>query len=253
KADEIISTLKRVLELILRKSRVTISFTGDEDSMMNIENNIDEFLKQLSTEEPGADAEYEISVKNEGFKTASQVQYVAAAGDFVKAGYEYDAALNVLQVIFSYGYLWENVRVKGGAYGAMCTFSRSGVSYMTSYRDPNLMETYEVYRNAYKYVEEFDCDVRDMTKYLIGTIAKLDAPMTPSAEGSYSFLCYMAGVTDEMLQQERDTILSTNPEKIRALAPIVKSITDSEIICAIGGEDKLEANKDNFKKILSIF
>ena len=254
KAEELAKKLSAVLDFILEKSRLTISYTGDFDSLKKIEKDIDGFVDILSNHKTcHGDADYELSVKNEGFKTTSQVQYVAIAGDFVKAGYEYDAALNVLQVIFSYGYLWENVRVKGGAYGAMCTFARSGISYMTSYRDPNLMETYDVYKNAYQYVETFNPDERDMTKYLIGAIAKLDAPMTPSAEGSYCFLCYMAGVTDEMIQQERDQILATNPEKIRSLAPIIKSVTDSGIICAIGGEDKIEENRENFENILSIF
>ncbi len=253
KSSEITAKLKSVLDFILRKSRVTISFTGDEEALMKIEEATEAFMAELSDADMGKEAEYEMSVKNEGFKTASQVQYVAAAGDFSKSGYEYNAALNVLQVIFSYGYLWENVRVKGGAYGAMCAFTRSGMSYMTSYRDPNLMETYEIYKNAYQYVENFDADVRDMTKYLIGAIAKTDAPMTPSAEGSFSFMCYIAKITDDMLQQERDQILATNPEKIRELAPIIKAITDSGIICAIGGEDKIEAEKDCFKEIRSIF
>lgn len=254
KLEELTKKLGAVLDFILEKSRLTISYTGDIDSLIKEERNIERFVSILSDNANICeDADYELSVKNEGFKTTSQVQYVAVAGDFVKAGYEYDAALNVLQVIFSYGYLWENIRVKGGAYGAMCTFARSGISYMTSYRDPNLMETYDVYKNAYQYVETFNADERDMTKYLIGAIAKLDAPMTPSAEGSYCFLCYMAGVTDDMLQQERDQILAANPAKIRSLAPIIKAVTDSGIICAIGGEDKIEENRESFDNILSIF
>lgn len=112
-------------------------------------------------------------IKNEGFKAASQVQYVSLAGDYREKGFEYTGALEVLQVIFSYGYLWENIRVKGGAYGAMCSFSRSGMSYFTSYRDPNLMETYQIYQKAADYVAAFDADERDMTKYLIGAIAKI--------------------------------------------------------------------------------
>jgi hypothetical protein len=115
------------------------------------------------------------------------------------------------------------------------------------------METYDIYKDSYKYVESFNCDERDMTKYLIGAIAKLDSPLTPSAEGSYSFLCYLAGITDEMNQQERDEILSTTPDKIRELAPLIKSITDSGIICAIGGEERIEASKDSFDNILSEF
>lgn len=253
KSDEIVAMLIKTLEFILNKNRLVVSYTGDEASQKTLAKSIISFEERLSDNAIGSDADYKPVIKNEGFKTSSQVQYVATAGDFVSAGYEYDPALNVLQVIFSYGYLWENVRVKGGAYGAMCTFARSGISYMTSYRDPNLTETYEVYKNSYKYVEQFDACERDMVKYIIGAIAKLDTPMTPSAEGSYSFICYMAGITDEMIQEERDGILNVNPSKIRELAPIIKAVTDSGIICAIGGFDKIDANKDLFDNVLSIF
>lgn len=254
KAEEITEKLTLTLAEILRKGALTISYTGDNDVKEILGNEIEAFGRKLSTRPAHTDVQtVSLSVKNEGYKTASQVQYVALAGDFKKAGYEYTGALNVLQVIFSYGYLWENVRVKGGAYGAMCAFHKSGISYLTSYRDPKLMETYEIYKNAYKYVEAFQADERDMTKYLIGTIAKLDAPLTPSAEGAFSFLCYLAGTTDEMLQTERDQILATNVETIRGLAPIVKAVTDTDVICAIGGEEKIEAEKEHFKEVLSIF
>ena len=254
RSDEIVEKLNAALSEITRKGALKISYTGDNDAVGEYADVIEHFIG-MNQEGPVAanGAKAPLSIKNEGFKTASQVQYVAVAGDFEAAGYKYTGALSVLQVIFSYDYLWINVRVKGGAYGCMCSFTKNGYSYMTSYRDPNLMETYEIYKNAYKYVADFDCSDRDMTKYLIGAIAKLDAPMTPSAAGSYSFLCYLAGITDEMRQQERDEILSCDKYRIRELAPIVQSITDSGIICAVGGEDKIEAAKEHFDHILSEF
>lgn len=254
KSNKIVENLKTALAEILRKGALTISYTGDNDVVKEYADIIEHFIRLTSTRPARKDVERApLSIKNEGFKTASQVQYVAVAGDFEAAGYKYTGALNVLQIIFAYDYLWLNVRVKGGAYGCMCSFTKSGYSYMTSYRDPKLMETYDIYKNAYKYVENFDCNDRDMTKYLIGAIAKIDSPMTPSAEGSYSLLCYLSGITDEMRQQDRDEILSCNKMTIRELAPVVKSITDSGIICAIGGEDMIEAAKDNFYNILSEF
>ena len=251
KADELIEKFKAVLAEVLKKDRLIISYTGDKD-ISCLKDSITGFIGSISTE-PSCDrtGDIETEIRNEGFKTASQVQYVALAGDFSKAGLTYTGALNVLQVIFSYDYLWINVRVKGGAYGSMCSFGRSGMSYLTSYRDPNLMSTYEIYKEAYKYVERFDADERDLTKYIIGAIAKLDAPMTPDSEGTFSFICYIAGLTDEMLQKERDEVLSVTNEKIRALAPYVKAVTDSGIICAIGGEDKIQEAGENFSNIVT--
>ena len=190
--------------------------------------------------------------KNEGIKSASQVQYVAAAGNFLKAGLQYNGALTVLSTIFSYDYLWLNVRVKGGAYGCMCSFSRSGNAYFTSYRDPNLMETYEVYKKAPEYVAAFDCEDRDMTKYIIGAISKMDAPLTPSAEGNFSLVGGLMGITDEDLQKERDQVLGCKTEDIRALAPYVQAVIDADTICVIGNEGKVEKVKENFEEVWTL-
>ena len=156
-------------------------------------------------------------------------------------------------MIFSYDYLWINVRVKGGAYGAMCDFGRSGYAYLTSYRDPNLMDTYKIYKEAYKYVESFDQSDRDMLKYIIGAIAKMDTPFTPSSYGTFSFSCYLTGITDEMLQKERDEVLSTTQDTIRSLAGIVKAVTDSDIITAVGDEKLIEEAKENFGTVENLY
>ncbi len=251
--EGLVAGMKESLAEALRKGNLTISYTGD-NNIVEYSDSINHFIKKLSTR-PEHDTVQEVVLeeKNEGFKTASKVQYVATAGNYMKAGYNYTGAINVMQVIFSYDYLWQQVRVKGGAYGSMCSFSRFGDSYFTSYRDPNLMETYTVYQGAPAYLENFEADDRDMLKYIIGAVSKLDMPLNPSDEGNYSWVAYKLGLTEEDLQRERDELLATNVESIRALAPLVESIIGTGIICAIGDEVKLDNNKDNFKKVVSIF
>ncbi len=252
--ESLCESLKEVLRLMIRKENLIISYTSDKDPVERLKDIIPEFTSFLSEEgkREGANS-LELSIKNEGFKTASKVQYVATAGNYIEKGYKYTGALNVLQMIFSYDYLWINVRVKGGAYGAMCDFGRSGYAYLTSYRDPNLMETYKIYKEAYKYVETFDQSDRDMLKYIIGAIAKMDTPFTPSSYGTFSFSCYLTGITDEMLQQERDEVLSCTKEDIRALSGIIKAITDSDIITAVGDEKLIEEAKDNFGSVENLY
>lgn len=246
--------LNEALSELLRRGALVISYTGSRKPEEALLEAVTSLSRKLSSR-----AAYEnpkkvpLSVKNEGFQTEAQVQYVATAGNFREKGFAYTGALNVLQVIFSYDYLWLNVRVKGGAYGCMCAFSRSGLSYFTSYRDPKLLETWDIYQRASDYVENFDADDRDMTKYIIGAVSKLDAPLTPSAEGSFSFLCYMLGITDEDIQKERDEVLATDQEKIRQLAPYISAITDSRIICAIGNEGRITESKDAFKMVQSLY
>jgi Zn-dependent M16 (insulinase) family peptidase len=190
---------------------------------------------------------------NEGFKTAMQVQYVARTGNFLKAGYEYTGALKVLKTILSYDYLWNNIRVKGGAYGCMCGFSGvDGDAYFTSYRDPNLRETNNIYEKTADYVKNFTAEERDVTKYIIGTFSTLDTPLTPQSRGKRSLSMYLAGISEADLQKERDEVLNVTIEDIRALHKIVKAIFDAGNICVIGNEGKIAENKDLFKEVKSL-
>ena len=186
---------------------------------------------------------------NEGLKTSAQVNYVARCGNFRNQGYDYTGALKILQVILSYDYLWLNLRVKGGAYGCMSGFGRSGEGYLVSYRDPNIKETNAVYEGIPAYLEQFDPDERDMTKYIIGTISNLDAPLTPSVRGSRELSAYLSGVTEEMLQKERDQVLDAQKEDIRALADLIRAILETGSLCVVGNEDKIEANRGMFGRV----
>lgn len=252
--EELASDLKSILGEVLRRGGLTISYTGDKNPKDIMGASVTELSKRLSTRARFDNPKViKPQVLNEGFQTASQVQYVATAGNYKERGLEFKGDLYVLQSIFSYEYLWLNVRVKGGAYGCMCAFARSGNAYFTSYRDPNLMETYNIYKNAPEYVRTFDAEERDMTKYVIGAISRLDAPLSPSAEGAFSFAAYLMGITDADLQRERDQVLAANASSIRGLAPYVEAAVDGGLICAIGNEDKILAAKDNFKVVESVF
>ncbi len=250
KYDEICEKLQAALHAVAKSQNLMISYTGMDDIHDTLDKALLSLKKYMNEDTTDIEEqEFDIVVKNEGFKTASKVQYVSQAGRFLKDGEEYNAALNVLQVIFSYDYLWNNVRVKNGAYGCMCGFSRIGDGYFTSYRDPNLKKTYEVYKNAPEYVKNFEASDRDMLKYIIGAIAKLDTPMTPSAEGAFSFACYLSGMSEQMLQQDRDEILSTDVTRIRELAPYIEAILSYDCIAALGDEDVIEKEADVFKEL----
>ena len=152
----------------------------------------------------------------------------------------------MLQIIFSYDYLWINVRVKGGAYGAMCDFTRDGIAFLTSYRDPNLTETLEIYKHAEDYVREFDCSDRDMLKYIIGTISKIDTPMNPATEGLVSFYAYLNGRTDADRQKSRDEVLAVDQTVIRGLAPYLAGMARENAIAVVGSKSKVEGAGDVF-------
>ena len=191
--------------------------------------------------------------KNEGFLSASQVQYVCRAGNFIRRGLPYTGALRVLKVLMSYEYLWQEVRVKGGAYGCMCSFGKSGDSYFVSYRVPNLKGTVEVFEKAADFVERFDGDDRTMTQYVIGAVSEMDTPLNPAAKGLRSMSAYLTNQTLADLQKERDEVLSAAQEDIRALAAHIRAFLQDDCLCVVGNEEKLQEEKDLFLQLESLY
>lgn len=187
--------------------------------------------------------------KNEGFKTSGKVQYVAKAGNYIDENHPYKGTLKILRVIMGYDYLWNNVRVMGGAYGCFSTFTRFGDSFFVSYRDPNLKNTLDIFDKASEYFKEFVADERTMTKYIIGTIADLDTPLSPSSKGSRSLSAYMNNMSEELLQKERDEILGANQEDVRELASYLSNIINNSYICVVGGEEAVNSEKSLFDNI----
>ena len=150
-----------------------------EGGLKGLSEEIEKFVPDLITSELREEGfTLKAEKKNEGFMTAGQVQYVCRAGNFADKGLPYTGALKVLKVMMGYDYLWNQVRVKGGAYGCMCGFYKNGDGYFVSYRDPNLQKTIEVYENAAQYIKNAKLDERMLTQFIIGAISELDTPMT---------------------------------------------------------------------------
>ena len=242
--------LTNLTKKLFRSDRMMISFTASKAGLSGMETMIEGMKKRLFEEETKeTPCILHCEKKNEGFKTASKVQYVARAGNFIDQGVPYHGALQILKVILSYDYLWQNVRVIGGAYGCMTNFNRIGEGYFVSYRDPNLKRTMDVYEGVVDYLENFTVTDRDMTKYIIGTMSNIDQPMTPAIKGERSMNLYMNRVSEEMIQKERCQILEAQQEDIRKLAPVVEAVLRADQICVIGGEEKIEEDRELFQNI----
>ncbi len=254
KKNELKKTLQALCDKIFRKENLMFDFTGSKesfDTFCSLAERFAEELKREPLEEAGFLLEPE--KKNEGFITAGQVQYVAMAGNYRKAGLEYTGALRMLKVILGYDYLWNRIRVKGGAYGCMSGFSKSGDSFFVSYRDPNLGKTIEQYRMAPEYIRNFTPDERSMNQYLIGAISELDTPLTPQTKGLRSLSAYMTNQTEEDFQKERNELLAADGETIRSLAAYLEEIIGQENICVVGSSLKVKEEKQYFKEVKPLF
>lgn len=242
--------LAAIAKKLFARNRMLISFTGNNEAYCNAKPSLEKVIAGFDKMSAvGNQAEVHFNTAKEAFIDASQIQYVAKTGDFICEGYEYTGALRLLRIILSYDYLWINVRVKGGAYGCMNTFLRSGESYFVSYRDPNLSDTLDVYDRIPEYIKSFSPDERDMTKYIIGTFSALDTPMNPEAKGSRSLSAYLEGITYEQIQKERNEILNAQPEDIRRLADLVKAVLKKDSICVIGNENMIKESAGLFENV----
>lgn len=242
--------LAAIARKLFARNRMLISFTGNNEAYGNTKPSLEKVIAGFNKMSAvGNQAEVHFNTAKEAFIDASQIQYVAKTGDFICEGYEYTGALRLLRIILSYDYLWINVRVKGGAYGCMNTFLRSGESYFVSYRDPNLSDTLDVYDRIPEYIKSFSPDERDMTKYIIGTFSALDTPMNPEAKGSRSLSAYLEGITYEQIQKERNEILNAQPEDIRRLADLVEAVLKKDSICVIGNENMIKESAGLFENV----
>lgn len=249
KKAELIEKLQEMVRRIFTRDRLMVSVTCEEKDFADVAHAVEELRAELY--EPQADGigalpEVSYEIRNEGFMDASQVQYVARAGNYAAHGYAYHGALRILKVIMGYEYLWSNVRVKGGAYGCMNQYLRNGDVYFVSYRDPNLAATNEVYEKIPDYVRNFTADEDEMTKYIIGTVSDLDAPLNPSAKGARSMTAYLQGLTYEEIQKERDEILGASDADIRALGGLLEAVLSDGAFCVVGGEEVLRRNSEMF-------
>lgn len=253
KKQTLIAKLKQLIDQIFGTERLLISFTGDQAAFEYAEPILKEALqKQPAGKKAHEAARISLARSNEAFTDASQIQYVAKVGNFADHGYHYTGALRILKLILSYDYLWINVRVKGGAYGCMSGFFRSGETYFVSYRDPNLLKTLEIYDGIPKYLREFQADERDMTKYIIGTFSSMDTPLYPEGKGARSMNAYLQNLTEEMLQKDRDEVRNATAEDIRALADMIQSVLQDPSICVIGNEDAIQKEAQLFDKVTSL-
>lgn len=245
--EELSQNLKRLAVCLFRPENLMIDYTAQQEGLKNIEALIRPFRDSLYQDPVPAPAfEPKPVKKNEGFMSSSQVQYVCRAGNFTHKGLAYTGALRALKVMMGYDYLWTQVRVKGGAYGCMCHFGRSGESYFVSYRDPNLEKTIAVYEKAADYIRNFDADERTMTQYIIGAVSELDMPMTPSVKGAYSLNGYMTHYTFEQVQKERDELLGVQPGTIRGLAEHISAFMEDDCLCVVGNEEKIRKQERLF-------
>jgi Zn-dependent M16 (insulinase) family peptidase len=200
--------------MIFSAANMTASVTCEDDGYALFAEQFGSIASSLPLH-PSASLRYGFAPKslNEGFcLPQGQVQFVSKACNFVSHGISFNGRMHALSSIIRLDYLWNRVRVQGGAYGAFISLQRNGNMSLVSYRDPNLSKTLRVFDETADYLRTFEANAREMTKYVIGTVSDLDQHMTPSQKGELAVRHFFSNVTYEDLQREREEALGAHTE-----------------------------------------
>lgn len=253
RADQAVEMLQEAYKLIFNVNNLVISFTGVKSDYELFVNDISSLTDQLQSDDlPYQEFDFDFSRVNEGITTSGNVQYVAKASNYRKYGYDYNGNINVLSVMLNSEFLHDRVRAKGGAYGCHISASHTGNIQMVSYRDPNLTETLEVYNEAADFIENLEINQDELTKYIIGAISKQDAALTPHMKGRTATANFISDTTYEELQQERDEILATTPDQLKAYAPLLRKVMDDDYKCVLGNDKKIKDHTNVFEHIVPL-
>lgn len=252
--DALEEKLAAISKKIFTRNGLFFETIGEEEEKKAVLSNLPLVLDDMEEGEKAEPHVYSFppESRNEAFLTSGKVQYVAKGGNFKSHGFAYTGALRVMETILRYEYLWKKIRVLGGAYGAFTQFLRDGTAILCSYRDPNLSETIKAYEELPAYLENLTLSDREMTKYVIGTMAADEIQLTPSMKGERAMVHYLSGNTRESRMKIRDEIINCQIEDIRRLAPLVDSVMKDPYICVMGSEDRIQKDKDLFDTVRSL-
>ena len=254
RAEETIRMMKETAQILIREGNLRARMTLDPEDEAVVTAAIAKLTGELpqGTSEKASEeiVRVEPVMKNEALITSGKVQYVCRAG---RTSVPYNGAIPVLSQILSLDYLWNNVRVMGGAYGCRRSMDRLGRVRMASYRDPNLAETIEIFNKAGEWASSFDADEREMTKYIIGTMAGLDPVQTVSMKGAAACEALESGTECDYLTRISREVLKVKPEDVRAAAVVLTEAMSEPFVCCVGSETKIKENADKFDNLVRLF
>ena len=232
----VLSTLKEIHRILLNRKTMISNITVDQPGWTLFQPILSDFLRTLP-ESPGLRSDWPAGTPpvSEGLTIPSQINYVGKGANIYQTPYQFHGSALVITRYLRNGWLWDQVRVQGGAYGAFCMLDRlSGVLSLVSYRDPNLFKTVDTFDGTAGFLQKISLSREELTKNIIGAIGDMDSYMLPDAKGFASMVRYLMGHTEESRQQMREEILATTEKDFRAMAPALEEVRDKGIVKVLG-------------------
>ena len=251
KADAVLQKVKSLCRQVFAKDGIVMTYSCDEADRDKIGGSMREFLAELPGNTLGGDEPdvVEMYDVNEAITCSGTVQYVVVGGNFYRKGFAYTGAMMVLKNILSYEYLWVNVRIKGGAYGAFANFTPNGYVDFSTYRDPQLVQSLDVLRKIPQWLKGLQLSRRELDKYIIGTVSGLDRPITKQDRMRLAEERFLKNVEMDTMQKVRNQVLDVTLDDLHALADVIGQTFEDSYHCVVGGKEVIDSHSELFGKI----
>jgi Zn-dependent M16 (insulinase) family peptidase len=237
------AVLEQMRSLLLNRSQMVVNVTLDAENWAQFKPPLADFLAGLPSR-PRLSTAWRRTPQaaNQGLSIPAQVNYVGKAADLYQLGYALDGSALVVTHYLRTTWLWERVRVQGGAYGGFVFFDhRSGVLSYLSYRDPNLLATLENYDGTPQFLRKLELSQDELQRAIIGVIGNLDAYQLPDAKGYTSMVRHLAGESDAFRQQLRDQVLATSAAQFNQFGEVLEQVRDAGAVVVLGSQEALAA------------
>lgn len=241
--EKVLADLENIRSLLVNRSAMVFNLTVDREHLHRIEQHLDRLAQAL----PRGAAEVkswspELFPGFEGISIPAQVNYVGKGANLFQQGYEFRGACKVIAGYVRTSWLWEKIRVQGGAYGGFCLFDRlSGTFTYVSYRDPNLLKTVENFDATARFLKTAELGRDEIQKAIIGTIGEMDTYMLPDTRGYVSLLRRLTGDDDEGRQRMREEVLATTERDFRQFAEVLEKVAEHGIVKVLGSQTSIDS------------
>jgi Zn-dependent M16 (insulinase) family peptidase len=252
--EAVLSALERIRKTLFDRAAMLCSVTAEAAHWTRLQPLLADFLGVLP-HAMAAPAPWQVAggPLSEGLIIPATVNYVGKGADLYRLGVKPSGANLVIRRYLRTTWLWDKIRVQGGAYGGQCMFDRySGGFTFVSYRDPNLLGTLDTYDRTANFLRDADINDAELTRNIIGTIGELDTYRLPDAKGFTSMQRYLIGDSDEARQRMREEVLSTTPGDIRSFADALAQLAAQGRVVVLGSEQAIEAANAERQSFLSV-
>lgn len=251
--EELTEQLKSLLNRMLNKQRITVLYVGESERVEPIKAQLESAFAEVEDSKIGDAVQFVPGeLVKEAYVTAQDVNYVGTAAD-ASDKLPFNGTTSVLGTVFRFDYLWNGIRVKGGAYGSLYNHRRNGSFALGSYRDPNIGKTLEIYKKLSNFVDKLSLSETELVKYIIGTMSPLEQPNSAFSKGLIAFERFNRGIKQAEIQKLKQEILATTSEDLASLATEYSKVLEDSTVVVIGNKTQIEKEKDLFDKVIELY